>query len=121
MSRVAEAFRRTHRGTSVGVPFAADAAGEVESFDAIEVPWDLGAPAPGAAEPHVPVERSPVIGDVRARSLVDSHGLSQEQLARLVQRLLQAGAGQERLRAVLFSAVGADVVAGAVCAATAEA
>ena len=124
MSRITEAFRKSRGEASVSLaplPYTAERAGDRDSWVTTEVPWDFSESlTPVVAQAPAGVARSPVIADLRARSL-ESRGPFHEQLTPLVQRLLQADAGEGRLRSVLFSAVGADGGSAEPCAAAADA
>jgi polysaccharide biosynthesis transport protein len=124
MSRITEALRKSRSaasGSPALLPFTAERVGDRDPWVTAEVAWDFGeSPAPADAQGAADVARFPVSGDFRERPLTDSR-LPDEQLTALVQRLLQGGVGEGRIRSVLFSAVGTDGGSAELCAAAADA
>jgi protein-tyrosine kinase len=86
-----------------------------------DVPWGfVGPSAPVVACAATGAAGSPALADVSPRLRADSRGLSTEQLTPLVRRLLQSTPDERRLRSVLFSAIGSDVVSAELCAAAGD-
>jgi len=116
MSRIAEALKKS-RG-EIAQPGALDTA-SADAWTISDRAWDL------TSAPPVP-DRTPVIQTPPAREdlalpALPSTAISQEELARLVQRLFQSAAGTKGVRSVLFSTVGEQADSASLCAWTAHA